>query len=842
MSAQHLGADRLGIGRCLGLTALLLPIVQRADEAPRVNQNFDFGWRFCRNDAKGAEQPGYDDAAWRHLDLPHDWSIEGPYAEKAPADGPGGYLPTGVGWYRKHFVVPESLRGRRVTVEFDGIYMNSDVWLNGRHLGHWPYGYTSFSYDLTSDLSYGSQLNVLAVRVDNSLQPGSRWYSGSGIYRHVWITATDPLHIAHWGVYVTTPTVSADSATVRIRTRVQNDRPDGLPVTLVSEIVAADGHVAATNRSVEPVAAGAEREFAQTVALAQPRLWSPSAPALYQLRTRVEAGGRVVDAGETPFGVRRIDYDVDRGFLLNGEPLKMQGMCLHHDGGAVGAAVPEAVWTRRLQLLKDMGCNAIRTAHNPPAPEFLDLCDRLGFLVMDEAFDEWTVRKPQIKHGYSDYFNDWCERDLAAMIHRDRNHPSVVMWSAGNEIGEQRLPGGDQVLARLAAVFRREDPTRPVTAAMDNIYTDQGEAPDAFTGELDVVGYNYVDRWGTRRETYAADDRRAYPQRKFVGTENSGVYGIRGVYDLPAHAPDGAPRPPGYATAMIGAEQLWKYVRLHDYFIGDFTWTGIDYLGEAHWPRKNSVSGAIDTGGFVKDSYYFYQSQWSTRPVLHLLPHWNWPGREGQVIPVLAYTNCDMVELFLNQRSLGAKTREFPRQGAAGGWNTYARPQVFPTTADLHLAWDVPYQPGVLRAVGYREGKPVAEAEVRTAGAPAQITLSADCASLRAGARDAANITVAVRDANGVMVPDADNGITFEVQGAGRLLGVDNGDPASHDSYQANVRPVFHGLALLIVQAGATGGEIRVKVTAAGLTEAALVLPVVKNPEAAPPVIVDLDR
>ena len=695
---------------------------------------------------------------------------------------------------------------------------------------------------MTPYLNFGSQPNLLAVRVDNSQQPGSRWYSGSGIYRHVWITAADPLHLARWGVYVTTPTVSARSAAVEIRTRVENGRPEAQTVTLVSEMIDADSQVVATAQIDGPVAAGAEREFDQMLGLGGPRRWSPAAPYLYRLRSRVLIGGRLVDESETPFGVRSLAYDTDRGFLLNGEPVKLLGMCLHQDGGAVGAAVPEEVWARRLRLLKDMGCNAIRTAHNPPAPEFLDLCDRMGFLVMDEAFDEWTVRKPQIEHGYSSYFNEWCERDLTAMIHRDRNHPCVVIWSAGNEIGEQRLAGGEKVLARLVDVFHREDPTRPVTAAMDNIFNEEGEAPDAFTGRLDIVGYNYVDRWGARRETYAADDRQKYPQRRFVGTEDACIRGMRGSYDLPATAPGAAPRPPRYANAMIEVEQLWKFVRTHDYFIGDFAWTGIDYLGESRWPGKGSGSGVIDTSGFRKDGYYFFQSQWTTQPVLHLFPHWNWAGHEGQVIPVLAYTNCDTVELFLNQRSLGAKALEFPRQGAAGGWNAYPHPPVPVTTADLHLSWDVPYEPGLLKAVGYREGKPVAEAEVRTAGAPAQLALATDRAALRAGTREVANITLEVRDANGVVVPDADNGITFDVQGAATPLTVDNGDPFSHESFQGSSRRAFHGLALVLVRAGSQAGKVRIRATADGLKDATLVLQTVGTAEAGRPVIVDLDR
>jgi beta-galactosidase len=826
----------------VAVVAWLFPVAQRADDLPRVHENFDLGWRFSRGDSNHAEQTDFDDAAWRKLDLPHDWSIEGPYDEKAPTGGPGGYLPAGIGWYRKHFAVPESLRGRQIAVEFDGVYMNSDVWINGRLLGRWPYGYTSFAYDVSPYLNFGIQPNILAVRVDNSQQPGSRWYSGSGVYRHVWITVAGPLHIARWGIYITTPAVSAGSAAVKIRTRVQNGRTDAQVVALVSEIVDADGQVVGTAQIDGPITAGVEREFEQMVGLSDPRLWSPATPYLYQLRSRVLIGGRVIDEIKTPLGVRRIEYDADRGFLLNGEPVKLMGMCLHHDGGAVGAAVPEAVWARRLRLLKDMGCNAIRTSHNPPAPEFLDLCDRLGFLVMDEAFDEWTVRKPQIEHGYSSYFDEACERDLTAMIHRDRNHPCVIIWSAGNEIGEQRMAGGERVLARLVDMFHREDPTRPVTAAMDNVFNEEGNAPQAFTDGLDIVGYNYVDRWGARRETYAEDDRRRYPQRKFVGTEDVCLRGVRGSYDMPDAVLGASPRPPGYSSAMIEVEQLWKFVRTHDYFIGDFSWTGIDYLGESRWPGKGNGSGVIDTSGFPKDGYYFYQSQWTARPVLHLFPHWNWSGREGRVIPVIAYTNCDTVELFLNQRSLGAKALEFPRQGAAGGWNTYARPVVPVTTADLHLSWDVPYEPGVLKAVGYREGKPVAETEVRTAGAPAQLVLATDRDALCSGTREVANITVEVRDANGVVVPEADNDITFDVQGCGMLLGVDNGDPFSHASYQGTSRRAFHGLALALVRAGSQAGEVRVRASADGLKNGMLALQVGKNADASKPVIVDLDR
>ena len=677
-----------GLWRLGTLCILAISGVVLAADAVRLHESCDFDWRFFKGDAPGADQPGFDDHAWRKLNLPDDWSIEGPFAQSEPTGGPGGYLPTGIGWYRKQFTLTDAVLGRKISVEFAGVYQHSDVWLNGHLLGHQPYGYTSFAYDLTPYLKLGGEPNVLAVRVDNSQQPNSRWYSGSGIYRHVWLTATDSVHVAPWGTYITTPKVSAESATVRIRTRLLDEEPAEFKVVLTSEIVDAEGKVVASTQSEATLATG-EKEFDQTVELTAPRLWSPKTPNLYRVRTSVTGDGAVMDNYETTFGVRSIVYDVDRGLLLNGEPVKLLGVCLHHDGGAVGAAVPEGVLERRLRLLQAMGCNAIRCSHNPMAPELYDLCDRLGLLVLDEAFDEWTVRKPQIRHGYSDSFNEWYERDLVALIHRDRNHPSVVMWSAGNEIGEQRAANGPAVLEKLVEVFHREDPTRPVTAAMDNIFTDRGPAPAAFTDLLDIVGYNYVDRWLDRRETFFGPDRAAFPQRKFVGTEDTGAGGVRGGYAFRA-MPAGTPERATYASATIRLEQLWKFALTHDYIIGHFMWTGIDYLGEARWPAKGASSGALDTCGFPKDSYYLYQSIFSDQPMLHLLPHWNWAGREGQVIPVLAYTNCDVVELSLNGRSLGAKAREFPRPGTKGGWNTYAKPPVNPTTADLHLAWDVP--------------------------------------------------------------------------------------------------------------------------------------------------------
>jgi beta-galactosidase len=807
----------------------------------RQSDLFDFGWRFNLGDVPAAANAAFDDSSWRTLDLPHDWSIEGPYDETAAAGGSGGYLPTGIGWYRKTFSLPETRRGARVSVQFDGVYEHSTVWINGHQAGTRPYGYSSFQYEISQFLNYGPTPNVIAVRVDNSQQPNSRWYSGSGIFRHTWLVTTDPLQVVPWGVTVTTPDVSASAATVKVRTRVSNGRSSAQDFEVRVTLLDGDGVALTAAESVtgneQPVSASigaAEaKDVDSTLVLTSPRLWSPDSPALYRVRTQILVAGEVVDATEAAFGIRRVEFDVDRGLLINGIHVKMRGVCIHHDAGAVGSAVPEAVLERRIRLLKEMGCNAIRCSHNPEAPEFYDICDRLGMLVMDEAFDEWTVRKPQLKFGYSDVFADWYERDVSDFVRRDRNHPCVVMWSAGNEIGEQMAPIGPEILGKLVAVFHREDPTRPVTAAMDNIFNQSGNAPEAFTNLLDIVGYNYADRWGARRETQYGDDRERFKNRRFLGTEESGVAVTRGDYEFGSLLDDNdsddhlvlgqGPVGPLYVAATIRAASIWRFTALHDYVIGEFLWTGIDYLGESKWPRRLTAFGALDSCGFKKDSYFFYQSIWTEAPMIHLLPHWNWPGKTGSVIPVVAYSNCAAVELFLNGKSMGVKAREFPSEGVTGSWNNYAEPKIEATTADLQLVWDVPYEPGELKAVAYdRHGAVVAQAVVRTAHQAATLELAVDRSSISSGKRDVASLTVRALDADGVFVPTADNPITFEVSGPAKLIGVDNGDPMSHASYQARTRALFNGMALALIQSTPEAGAIQITARSDGLREARL--------------------
>jgi beta-galactosidase len=801
--------------------------------APRSRVSFDLGWKFSRGDFPGAQMPEFSDSAWRALDLPHDWSIEGPFGEKEPSSFCGAYLPTGIGWYRKRFHLPDSYpnayNDKKLTIEFDGVYQNSDVWINGQWLGKRPYGYVPFFYDLTPHINFGRE-NVVAVKVDNSHQTNCRWYSGSGIYRHTWLLSTNRVHIAPWGTFVSSPQVSTDAATLRVNTKIQNEGKEAARCNLVSSLIDHEGNVIQTAEATQEIAPGSEFEFVQQINMHRPRLWSVADPYLYRVHSSVRIQNATVDECDTPLGIREAAFDADRGFVLNGERVKLNGVCLHHDGGCLWAAVPERVWERRLEILRDMGCNAIRTSHNPYAAEFLDLCDRMGFLVMNEAFDEWKVPKGQIgPNGYANYFDEWYERDVQNFVRRDRNHPSIVLWSAGNEIGDQGSAQGPETLGKLLKVFRAEDPSRLVTAGCDHIHSEPASeaATPEFLALLDVVGYNYVDRWRDRREKYYSIDRHAFPRRRFVGTESEAMGGIRGEY--PDLFLGNVPATGGFFQFLRGrnvdVEQLWKFVSTYDYVAGDFMWTGIDHLGEARWPMKSSSSGVIDTCGFKKDGFYFYQSQWTDKPVLHVFPHWNWHGKEGQVIPVSCFTNCDTVELFLNGRSLGMKGYAFPRLGMEVRWgNMPDRAKVLRTTGDLHLSWDVLYEPGALKAVGTKDGKVVATAEIFTTGQPASIGLSSDRESLVTDQRDVAHVAVYILDDKGRVVPTANNEVSFEIEGAGLLLGTDNGDPASHEDYKSNRRKAFNGLCLAIVKSNGKAGRIQVKVVSPALQSASVII------------------
>ncbi len=783
-------------------------------------------------------RPDYDDSGWRRLNLPHDWGIEGAFKQEYPGDT-GKLNWWGVGWYRKHFTVPAAEAGRRVTLEIDGAMANSLVWLNGQCVGGWPYGYTSYTLDLTPYLKFGGE-NVLAIRLDNPPE-SSRWYPGGGLYRHVWLLKTGALHVAHWGTAVTTPQVAADRALVSVQAFLENEGGQPAKVRLATEVFAleANGQPGATALArAEPldVALPPDRTISatQTVALAQPRLWAPAHPARYVAVTTLSQDGRVVDRYETPFGVRTVAFSAERGFLLNGEPLPLRGVCNHHDLGALGTAVNTRALERQLEILRAMGCNAIRTSHNPPAPELLDLCDRLGFVVMDEAFDCWA--KGKNRHDYHVYFPDWHEADLRALVRRDRNHPSVVLWSIGNEIIEQWGDAGQEgwkLATHLAGIVREEDRTRPVSAALNG----EQSGYNGFQHALDAVGYNY-------RVAEYARFRLVSPAVPLFGAETASTVSSRGEYFFPVR--DDKLDPASRVDFQVSSYDLyaprwatspdteWQAADGAPGYAGEFVWTGFDYLGEPTpynsdqtnllnfsdpaeqvrmakelaelgriaVPSRSSYFGIVDLAGFPKDRYYLYQSRWRPElPMAHLLPHWTWPGREGQVTPVHVYTSGDEAELFLNGQSLGRKAK------AAGAYR---------------IRWDdVKYQAGELRVVAYRQGAKWAEDVRRTAGPVAKLDLAADRADLRADGQDLAFITVRLVDQAGELVPRAKNRVAFALTGPGEIVATDNGDATSFEPFQATERAAYNGLVLAIVRTRAgEAGTITVTAKSPGLPAA----------------------
>ena len=726
---------------------------------------------------------------------------EGIFESTSPAGSGGGYINAGTGWYRKEFIAPESDQGKRVFVEFDGVYMNSDVWLNGVHLGNRPYGYSSFQYELTPYLKFGSEKNVLAVRADVQ-QPCSRWYSGAGIYRHVRLTVTDPIHIAQWGTYVTTPDVSTEEATVHVQTKIRNQSTSNQNVTLETVIVDDAGHKVASSSSVQKVNADGDSVFEQSVKISNPKLWSLEDPALYHVTSKVQVNGNTVDIKDTPFGIRSFEFTTDKGFFLNGKHVAIQGVCDHHDLGSLGAAVNKRAIERQLEILKSMGCNAIRTSHNPPDPELLDLCDRMGFVVMDEAFDEWIQNKTM--NGYGKYFNEWSERDLKDMIHRDRNHPSIILWSIGNEIPEQGSPDAYEMSKRLADFCHTEDPTRPVTSACNTL---DAAVKSGFVKPLDVIGINY------QLPVY----QKFYGKAKLVASETASAISTRGEYNL---VQDGDSIKiekqlnyqctsydiiaPGWGNT---AESTLKAVKDAPWIAGEFVWTGFDYIGEPTpfpWPSASSYFGIVDLCGFPKDRYYLYQSQWTNKPMVHILPHWNWKGFEGKEIPVWCYSNCESVELFLNGKSLGEKK--------------------FSDTKDLHLVWNVPYSPGILKAVAKNNGKIICTDEVQTAGDPAKIILTPDRTEISADGVDLSYVTVEIVDKEGRVCPNANNLVKFQINDEGVIAGVGNGNPISHEYFKASERKAFHGLAQVIIQSTDKAGEIKLDATSDGLKESGVVI------------------
>lgn len=790
----------------------------------RTEMNFNEGWLFFWGDGQGLEKPEYREEGWREQLLPHDWSTEYEPRQDAPAGGGGGYAVTGIGWYRKRFSL-ENLSGEeKVSLYFEGVYMDADIYLNGEKVGWHGYGFGSFSVELTGKIRQGE--NVLAVRVDNSRQPNCRWYSGSGITRNVRLIRTGRIHLDTWGVRCDTNRINPEleQASLQIRALVKNEGTEPVHVGVLHTLYDGEGNTAATSGTSLFLNAGETADCMVRPAVEKPHLWTDEDPYLYTLVSTVIREDQTVDQISCPIGIRTAEFDCDKGFLLNGKQVKIKGMCLHHDCGMTGAVGHRELWARRLRALKEMGCNGVRCAHNPPDPTFLDLCDELGFLVMDEIFDEWMLVKHKndnyysqnLAYGSGQFFDGYAREELTAMLRRDYNHPSVILWSIGNEIPEQSSLDGVKILKALQDICHGEDSSRMVTSACDNIAAIESiRTLREFENALDVVGYNYVGRWRERAETFYEEDRALYPKRRMIGSENPSVGGRRGDYS-------GKGIWGSYATASMHHEALWRYTVSHDFVAGDYLWTGIDYLGETRWPSRGAACGALDTAGFPKDSYYYFRSIWNTGEItLHLLPHWNWPGEEGAFKQVVCYTNCDKVDLYINGRLVGTRGYECPRYGARKAWNDNWGKQT--TTNDLHLLWDVPYEPGELRAEGYRNGEVVAVAVVKTTKAPVALEAKADRETLKR--RQLALIEIAAEDEDGALSPDAAAEVTCEIAGPGHLVGMDSGDLLDLSLYSSPRRKMLAG-RLLAAVCGDAPGEITVTFRAEGLREKKVLLKV----------------
>jgi len=791
------------------LVALLFFISISFADSPkgsRIIENFDKNWKFNLGDVSDGQLPDFNDSQWRTLDLPHDWSIEGKFSKENPATPDGGALPGGIGWYRKAFVLPQSEKGLLVFIDFDGIYRNSEVWINGHYLGKRPYGYSSFRYELTPFLKYGEEKNTIAVKVDNSQQPNSRWYSGSGIYRNIWLVTTNNVFVDHWGIYITTPEVNEQSAKVRIQTTIRNVFPNDQKIILkISVLDKTDNHIADIESEVA-VSKNSTSVVSKAITITNPILWSIENPYLYRVLTTITCDGKQYDNVETPLGIRKFAFDIEKGFSLNGKHLKINGVCNHHDLGCLGTAINYRALQRQLEILKSMGVNGIRTSHNPPAPELLDLCDQMGFIVMDEAFDMW--KKGKTRFDYSLDWDEWHQRDIQDMVLRDRNHPSIFIWSIGNEVREQKDKkdsSGAVIAKELCSLVRALDITRPITANCN--YIDSLN-PVIRSNALDLIGYSY-----NHNEYHNFHTR--YPGKKLIGSETVSSINSRGCYDMPSDSirrwpsQSNIPFTTGNADFSCSAydncrvpwgstqEETWKLMKKYDFIAGQYIWTGFDYLGEPTpypWPARSSYFGIVDLAGFPKDAYYMYQSEWTNKPVLHVFPHWNW--KQGDTVDVWAYTNCETVELFLNGQSLGTKEK---------------------ISDALHIMWKVPFAPGVMKAIGRTRGKEILTQEIKTAGAPAKIILEADRNFIAADGKDLSFVTVKVVDKDGILVPHADNLIHFTIEGEGSITGVDNGSETSDESFKANYRKAFNGLCLAVVRSTEKAGTITLNASADGL-------------------------
>lgn len=779
-------------------------------------------WKFHLGECPDAVSSDYDDSSWEDVIVPHDWAIGKPFdmridmqsvqvledGDKAAKTRTGrtGALPAfGVGYYRTYIDSNEGMKGKRISIEFDGAMSLSKVYLNGKYVGEWPYGYSSFAFDVTDNWNYEGK-NILAVRLENRPE-SSRWYPGAGIYRNVRLVVTDPVRVSHWGTYVTTPKVSSKSASVNIKTSVDNKTEDEVDVRLESLLMNAKGELVKKVSSTRKIK-GDKYIFEQALTVKSPVLWEIENPYMYSLVTNVYVGSIKTDTYITPIGLRSIEFDKDKGFFLNGRNVKIKGVCLHHDLGPLGAAVNYRAIERQLQIMQDMGCNAIRTSHNPPTPELLDLCDRMGFLVQVEAFDEWKIGKNQ--NGYNQLFDEWAERDLQAMIRRDRNHPSVIMWSIGNEVREQKDKNGAEVARMLTEICHREDPTRPVTAGFNN---HNDAIKNGLANEIDLVGFNYKPFDYKKKHEQ-------YPDFVIYASETASTVSTRGEYKFPVKEKRGA----YYEDYQVSSYDLeypsWastpdtEFQQQDDceFIMGEFVWTGFDYLGEPTpynegTPARSSYFGIVDLAGLKKDRYYLYKSKWSDEPVLHLLPHWNWEERIGQKVPVFCYTNYPKAELFVNGKSMGVKQKNKNSK--------YER---------YRLMWnDVVYYPGEIKVVAYDDKGEIAETRtIKTAGKTYKISTAVDRNTIKADGKDLAFVTVEVLDKDGNLCPKADNLLFFDVEGDISLKAVCNGDPTDQTSFSSTYMRAFNGKLVVVLQSKNKAGSGKLKVYGANLKPAVL--------------------
>jgi beta-galactosidase len=765
---------------------------------------FDFNWRFHRGGAQGAEVPSFNDSQWRKIDLPHDWSIEdlpgtnSPFSIDAISQVSGGFTTGGTGWYRKSFKLPEELKDKKISIMFDGVYMNAEVWLNGELLGSHPYGYTSFWFDISGKIKIDEE-NVLAVKVKNEGE-NSRWYSGSGIYRHVWLNIVSPVHLATWGTYITTPSVTDNDAVVHIRTSVVNNLEATTDSRLVTRLFGPDGKEQNRIETEQVIQSGETKEVMQEFKLVKPSLWSTETPVLYKAVTEIYVSGSVVDQTDTEFGIRSLSFDAENGFLLNGKSVKLKGGCVHHDNGILGSRAYDRAEERKVELLKSNGFNAIRCSHNPPSPAILRACDHLGMLVIDEAFDMWEDGKNP--YDYHLYFTEWWKNDIESMVIRDRNHPSVILWSIGNEIPDRTKPEVIEVAAKLRDLIKLLDPTRLVTSAVNDLKPDK----DPYFAVLDIGGYNYASGGDHNQKDLYEIDHERVPDRIMAGTES-------------------------YPLEAFGS---WMAVRDHPWVIGDFVWTAFDYIGEAsigwrgYWQKQDffpwnlAFCGDLDICGWKRAQSFYRDVLWKEnqisiwvtppQPSFPLNPdrqswskwhwndvvaNWNWKGNEGKAMDVNIYSSCAQTELFLNNRSLGKKMTD--------------------RTTSYRATWQVPYEPGILRAVGYEGKKKIATTELRTANETAAIKLSADRKIIRSDGQDLCYITVELVDNNGNRNPLAENLVKFEVDGPTTIAGTGNANPVSLESFQSPYHHAWQGRCMIILKSGELPGKITLKATSDGL-------------------------